>query len=58
MKSVTTEAQKLGKKMRLELEELTGKVIECAITVHKKIGPGFLESIYQASFLKIKRVIN
>jgi len=35
--------------MSLELEELTGKIIECAITVHKKLGPGFLESIYQSS---------
>ena len=33
--------------MTLELEELTGKIISCAIEVHKKLGPGFLESIYQ-----------
>ena len=33
--------------MNLELEELTGKIIECAITVHKKSGSGFLESGYQ-----------
>ncbi len=35
--------------MSLELEELTGKIIECAITVHKKLGPGFLESVYQSA---------
>ncbi|MFA5393192.1 MAG: GxxExxY protein [Candidatus Ratteibacteria bacterium] len=35
--------------MNLELEKLTGKIIECAIKVHKKLGPGFLESIYQAA---------
>ena len=35
--------------MNLELEKLTGKIIECAIAVHKKLGPGFLESIYQAA---------
>jgi GxxExxY protein len=29
------------------LEELTGKIISCAIEVHKKLGPGFLESVYQ-----------
>ena len=28
----------------MELEDLTEKVIGCAITVHKTIGPGFLES--------------
>jgi GxxExxY protein len=37
--------------MNLELEKLTGKIIECAITIHKKLGPGFLESIYQAAIL-------
>ena len=35
--------------MNLELEELTGKIIECAITAHKKLGPGFMESIYQSA---------
>ena len=35
--------------MSLESEELTGKIIECAITVHKRLGPGFLESVYQSA---------
>ncbi len=29
--------------------ELTGRIIECAITVHKKLGPGFLESVYKSA---------
>ncbi len=31
------------------INELTEKIIECAITVHKKLGPGLLESVYQAA---------
>jgi len=31
----------------LELEELTGQVIGAAIEVHRKLGPGLLESAYK-----------
>jgi len=31
----------------MELEELTERVIGCAITVHRTLGPGFLESLYE-----------
>ena len=34
------------------LNELTYKVIGCAIEVHKHLGPGLLESIYEKCFLK------
>ena len=33
--------------MALELEELTGKIIGAAIEVHRQLGPGFIESIYE-----------
>ena len=36
---------------RLEHEDLTDKIIGCAIEVHKKLGPGFLESIYEDAFI-------
>jgi GxxExxY protein len=33
--------------MALELMELTDRIIAAAIEVHKRLGPGFLESIYE-----------
>jgi len=33
--------------MPLELEELTGRIIAAAIEVHRVLGPGFLESVYE-----------
>ena len=35
-------------KRRLYEEELTGQIIGAAIEVHKQLGPGLLESTYQA----------
>ena len=33
-----------------EFEDLSKKVIGCAIEVHKALGPGFLENIYEQAF--------
>jgi len=35
----------------LEYKDLTEKIMGCAIEVHKKLGPGFLESIYENAFV-------
>jgi GxxExxY protein len=35
----------------LEHEDLTDKIIGCAIEVHKRLGPVFLESIYENAFI-------
>lgn len=33
--------------MGLEFEEITERIIAAAIEVHKSLGPGFLESVYE-----------
>ena len=41
---------------KLAHQELTGRIIACAIEVHKALGPGFLESIYEAAMVvELKR---
>jgi GxxExxY protein len=37
--------------MTLEHEELTDQIIGGAIEVHKRLGPGFIESIYENALL-------
>ena len=33
------------------VNELTYKIIGCAIEVHKELGPGLLESVYEACLI-------
>lgn len=35
----------------MELNEISGKIIECAMKVHTALGPGLLESAYEACLL-------
>jgi GxxExxY protein len=35
----------------LEYEDLTEKIIGCAIEVHRKLGPGFIESVYENALI-------
>ena len=36
----------------MQLNYITSKIIEAAINVHKELGPGLLESVYQACMVK------
>ena len=35
----------------MEINEISSKIIKAAITVHRELGPGLLESVYQACML-------
>ena len=37
--------------MKLEHEDLTEKIIKAAIDVHRRLGPGFLEAIYENALI-------
>ena len=42
--------------MKLEHEELTGNIIAAAIEVHRRLGPGFIESVYEnALVIELKK---
>ncbi len=40
------------------LDELTYKIVGCTIEVHRQLGPGLLESVYQKCFLHELRLRN
>ena len=37
---------------RKYVNELTYRVLGCAIEVHKQVGPGLIESVYEKCFVK------
>lgn len=37
---------------RKYLDQLSYKIIGCAIEVHKQLGPGLLESVYEKCFIR------
>lgn len=42
----------------MKINDITDKIIGCAIKVHKNLGPGFLESVYQTAIAYEFKKIN
>ena len=40
-----------GKILIMELNQLSSQIIKAAINVHKELGPGLLEAVYQSCML-------
>ena len=47
MSFLTTERTEITEDFTGDLNILSGKILDCAIRVHKNLGPGLLESAYQ-----------
>ena len=45
----TAEIAEIRREYYININEITDKIIGCAIEVHKKPDPGFLESVYQTA---------
>ena len=41
----------------MDINEISSKIIKAAITVHRELGPGLLESVYQACMLIELKII-
>ena len=47
-----TEAQRITSMIIDQLNITTGKIVDCSIRVHKELGPGLLESVYEICLIK------
>jgi GxxExxY protein len=41
-------ASRGGAETRRDLDEITGTIIDCSVKLHQALGPGLLESVYEA----------
>ena len=41
--------------LKRDLNEITGRIIKCAIEVHKELGPGLMESVYATYIRKVMK---
>ena len=48
----TKKSLSLGKDLPAEMNRITGAVVDAAFAVHKNMGPGLLESIYESCLIR------
>jgi GxxExxY protein len=36
-----------------ELDDITGSIVDCAVRIHQKLGPGLLESVYEVVLARV-----
>src|SRR5437899_1321318 len=47
------ETRSRGEKRMHELDEITGTIVDSALQVHRSLGPGLLESVYEAVLARV-----
>jgi PD-(D/E)XK nuclease superfamily len=50
------EGAKFAQATKIEFDDLSNKVLGCAIEVHRELGPSVLESAYQQCLLKLAKM--
>jgi GxxExxY protein len=48
---LTAEVAESAEERQIELDEITGQIVDASIKVHSALGPGMLESAYEACLL-------
>ena len=43
-----TKARRHEERTMIDIEEIARRAIDCGLHIHKKLGPGLLESVYEA----------
>ena len=46
------EGSRGGAETRRDLDEITGTIIDCSVKLHQALGPGLLESVYEAALAR------
>jgi GxxExxY protein len=57
MKATTQSSQSFRRFTESDYNTLSQKIIECCIEVHKELGPGLLESVYEVCAIEVMKKV-